>query len=239
MIASLEQGVFMSEFDVQITKDEQVIVMHDTSVDRTTPNKGPVSDYTLAQLERMDAGSWKSPLYSSYRVPSLKRMLEAFTTFPDWKSRYLMVDIKYDPERIIGAMAKMNIPRDVLSRLVISPWTEQGANYVRKVFGSVPVVGYINGSVDDDLLQRDNWEGQVLNLKKEPTKKKGREWAIRQRNEFGRQLMAWTARSDRDAIEDSEFAWDNCWNAVVGDWAPMLVVKAEQMRFEGRSRNCK
>ncbi|MES1909546.1 MAG: hypothetical protein MHM6MM_002266 [Cercozoa sp. M6MM] len=165
MIASLEQGVFMSEFDVQITKDEQVIVMHDTSVDRTTPNKGPVSDYTLAQLERMDAGSWKSPLYSSYRVPSLKRMLEAFTTFPDWKSRYLMVDIKYDPERIIGAMAKMNIPRDVLSRLVISPWTEQGANYVRKVFGSVPVVGYINGSVDDDLLQRDNWEGQVLNLK--------------------------------------------------------------------------
>lgn len=44
------------EMDVQLTSDQKVVVIHDATVDRTTDGTGPVSGYTLAQLQKLDAG---------------------------------------------------------------------------------------------------------------------------------------------------------------------------------------
>jgi glycerophosphoryl diester phosphodiesterase len=46
----------MLEMDVQLTRDGEVVVIHDDTVDRTTDGTGRVGDLTLAQLQRMDAG---------------------------------------------------------------------------------------------------------------------------------------------------------------------------------------
>ncbi|BCJ86571.1 glycerophosphodiester phosphodiesterase [Effusibacillus dendaii] len=51
------------ELDVQMTKDGVLVVMHDEKVDRTTNGTGYVKDHTLAEIKRLDAGSWFNNAY--------------------------------------------------------------------------------------------------------------------------------------------------------------------------------
>lgn len=49
----IEMGVDMVEIDIQKTKDGELVLMHDTKLDRTTTGKGKVSDYTLEEIKKM------------------------------------------------------------------------------------------------------------------------------------------------------------------------------------------
>ena len=73
---AVEVGADGFEFDVRLTKDGEVVVMHDRRVDRTTTGKGPVGTFTLAELRKLDAGSWFSPRFQSARVPTLAEVFE-------------------------------------------------------------------------------------------------------------------------------------------------------------------
>jgi glycerophosphoryl diester phosphodiesterase len=59
---SMKLGSDMLEVDVNTTKDDQLAIIHDGSVDRTTNGTGPVADYTMAQLRKLDAAEWFVPL---------------------------------------------------------------------------------------------------------------------------------------------------------------------------------
>jgi glycerophosphoryl diester phosphodiesterase len=65
----------MIEFDVALTKDGQLVLMHDATVNRTTDGSGQVSDLTLAELKSLDAGSWKGQQFKGERVPTLDETL--------------------------------------------------------------------------------------------------------------------------------------------------------------------
>jgi glycerophosphoryl diester phosphodiesterase len=58
---AIRAGADMLELDVGVTSDDQVIVMHDTSVDRTTSGTGLVSEKTLGEIQGLDAGYWFTP----------------------------------------------------------------------------------------------------------------------------------------------------------------------------------
>ncbi len=64
------------ELDVHLTKDGEVVVIHDETVDRTTSGKGYVKEMTLEQLKKLDAGSWFDPKYSNARIPTLQEVLD-------------------------------------------------------------------------------------------------------------------------------------------------------------------
>lgn len=57
---SVRAGADMLELDVGVTRDDQVIVMHDTTVDRMTNGSGLVSEMTLSEIQRLDASYWFS-----------------------------------------------------------------------------------------------------------------------------------------------------------------------------------
>lgn len=69
-------GASWVEFDVALTADQQVIVMHDESVTRTTDGCGAVHRLTWRQLRHLDAGSWFSPCYKGERIPLLSEWLD-------------------------------------------------------------------------------------------------------------------------------------------------------------------
>ncbi|MGW5411761.1 glycerophosphodiester phosphodiesterase family protein [Actinomadura geliboluensis] len=79
------QNADMFELDVQETKDHKLVIMHDTTLARTTnaeqvyPDRKPwkVADFTLAEIEKLDAGSWFAKKYAGERVPTLPRVLTA------------------------------------------------------------------------------------------------------------------------------------------------------------------
>jgi glycerophosphoryl diester phosphodiesterase len=70
-----ELGVDAVETDIQLTKDGEVVLIHDHTVDRTTDGKGFVGELTLAQLKSLDAGSWYGPRFAGERIPTLAELL--------------------------------------------------------------------------------------------------------------------------------------------------------------------
>ena len=73
---AIDIGVDFIELDVQLSKDGQVVVFHDTNLNRITGTDGAVSDYTYEELSMMDAGSWFSPAYVGERIPTLLEVLQ-------------------------------------------------------------------------------------------------------------------------------------------------------------------
>lgn len=66
-----EQGARWVEFDVRLTRDGDLVVMHDETLNRTTNGKGRVLAQDGAALARLDAGAWFSPAFAGERVPTL------------------------------------------------------------------------------------------------------------------------------------------------------------------------
>lgn len=67
----------LTEFDVHATSDGHLVLMHDSTVDRTTNGSGPVSSYALAEIKMLDAGSWFSPAFAGERVPTMTEAIHA------------------------------------------------------------------------------------------------------------------------------------------------------------------
>lgn len=71
-----ELGIGWVEFDVMLTADEEAILMHDITLDRTTNGHGEIANTRLAQIVSLDAGSWFAPQFAGERVPTFKAMLD-------------------------------------------------------------------------------------------------------------------------------------------------------------------
>lgn len=72
---AIRLGAHMIEFDVQLTKDGKMVLMHDESVDRTTNGKGTVSELTFEEIRKLDAGGKKSAQFSGTLVPTFEETL--------------------------------------------------------------------------------------------------------------------------------------------------------------------
>ncbi len=72
---AVKAGATGCEFDVYGCADGTVVLMHDETINRTTNGSGKVTDLTLKQLRKLDAGSWKEKKYRDERVPTLMEAL--------------------------------------------------------------------------------------------------------------------------------------------------------------------
>ena len=75
---AVEMGIGEIEFDVHFTKDSQIIVIHDETLDRTTNSTGPVCDRTLEELQSLDAGSWFDEKFAGETLPALGDLLDRY-----------------------------------------------------------------------------------------------------------------------------------------------------------------
>lgn len=66
---ALDIGVDAVEIDIHLSKDKELVVIHDMSVDRTTNGTGPVSGYTLQEIKRLDAGKGEA-------IPTLQEVID-------------------------------------------------------------------------------------------------------------------------------------------------------------------
>ena len=73
---AIRAGAEGIELDVQLTKDNELVVMHDEQVNRTTNGKGAIKDKTLAEIKALNAGSWFDEKYESTKVPTLKEVTD-------------------------------------------------------------------------------------------------------------------------------------------------------------------
>jgi glycerophosphoryl diester phosphodiesterase len=82
---AIKHGADVIENDVQVTADGKLVVLHNTSLAMTTdveevyPDRSPwnVGEFTLAEIRRLDAGSWFAPEFAGQRVPTLREWARA------------------------------------------------------------------------------------------------------------------------------------------------------------------
>jgi glycerophosphoryl diester phosphodiesterase len=81
---ALDQHASVVEIDVQRTADGELVIMHDTTLDRTTdveevfPDRAPwnVGDFTFEEIQQLDAGSWFAQRYADAPVPTLREVVK-------------------------------------------------------------------------------------------------------------------------------------------------------------------
>lgn len=73
---AIRGGADAIEFDVHLTTDGQLVVHHDFYLGRTDNGSGHIGEYTLAELRRLDAGSWFNPTFCGEKIPTLSEVLD-------------------------------------------------------------------------------------------------------------------------------------------------------------------
>jgi glycerophosphoryl diester phosphodiesterase len=107
---ALELGVDAIEFDVRMTKDKQLIIIHDNKVDRTANGKGFVKDFTLDEIRKLDAGKGE-------KIPTLEEVINLL------KDRNITVNIEIKEPNTLDKILEI-IRKDKLVEkvLIISFW---------------------------------------------------------------------------------------------------------------------
>jgi glycerophosphoryl diester phosphodiesterase len=144
----IKQKATWIESDVQLSKDGVPVLIHDTTLTRTTnaeevfPDRAPwnVGDFTLDEIKQLDAGSWFSEEFAGQRVPTLSEMVSQVR-----KSRS-------------GIIMELKSPE-------LYPGVEQE---VAEVFDSFP--GYVNSALASKRLavQSFNWDSMATYSKLQP-----------------------------------------------------------------------
>lgn len=73
---ALQDGAGFIETDLHFTRDSQFVAIHDDALERTTNGSGRVQDWNLADLRKLDAGSWFGPQFAGERIPTLDQIFE-------------------------------------------------------------------------------------------------------------------------------------------------------------------
>ena len=80
-VPGIERAVALNaaivEVDLRYTKDGEVVLLHDETLERTSNGHGKVSETSLAELKALDAGSWFDARYAGTRIPTLRQAIES------------------------------------------------------------------------------------------------------------------------------------------------------------------
>ncbi|HKL80000.1 MAG TPA: glycerophosphodiester phosphodiesterase family protein [Mobilitalea sp.] len=127
---AIEAGVDGIEMDINMTKDGHLVVVHDNSVDRTTNGFGLVQDMTLAELKRLDAGSYYSQEFSNEKIPTF----EEFLDFVKDKNILLNVEIKDYRLSVVDKTIKMLNDYNLSDSYVLACFNAAVTTYAHKEY---------------------------------------------------------------------------------------------------------
>ena len=138
------------EIDLQMTKDGQLIAMHDEKVDRTTDGTGYVKDMTLAEIKQLDAGSWFNETYPQYakpeyeglKVPSLEEVFQKFGKNASYYIETKSPDIYPGMEKeLLRLVDEYKINKD---KLLVQSFSQDSLKIMHELDPSVKLVQLIS-----------------------------------------------------------------------------------------------
>lgn len=154
--AAFDHDLPFVETDVQLTADGHAVLLHDRTLDRTTDGTGPVAEVTLAELRRLDAGSWFDAKYAGTRVPLLEEFLDLM---PAERGTKVMLELKglwatADLERV----RELIYARGVESQIVFASFNLGTISNLGEVADSIPRI-VIRRELPDDPVRLARYYG--------------------------------------------------------------------------------
>ncbi|MGO2108402.1 MAG: glycerophosphodiester phosphodiesterase [Staphylococcus equorum] len=112
--AALVSDIDILEIDIHRTLDNQLVVIHDDSIDRTSNGSGKIKDMTLAELQQFDYGITKDKQFEGETLPTLDEVIKLIQDYP----QKLLIELKQPqnyPEienELIDALNTWNLPKN-------------------------------------------------------------------------------------------------------------------------------
>lgn len=186
-------GADFIELDVRLSKDRELVVIHDKTVDRTTSFIGNVSQYTLKELRSMDAGSYYSSEFSEERILSLQEVLDRFADRIG-----ILIEIK-DPPIYPGIEEKLAeiLLRYNHDRIIIQSFDSQSLRHIHDLLPDIPVGVLIHEDqhpLSEVKLNQIAEYASYINYNHVLLD----ESFVRNIHDHNMKVMAWTLRYDRD-----------------------------------------
>lgn len=125
-----QMGTDGFELDVVLTKDSQVVVIHDDAVDRTSNGSGIVEQMYYSDLKQLDFGSWKAPEFKGEPIPLLNDVCKMV------KDKNLLLNIEIKPTRKSNEIEEKVISMcksfDIVENVVISSFNHYCLRDIKK-----------------------------------------------------------------------------------------------------------
>lgn len=194
------------EMDVQLSKDNYLVVVHDTSVDRTTNGTGEINNLTIAELKSLDAGSWFHPRYIGEKILTLNEVIDRYH-----KNVKFLIEIKnpkQNPhiENILIQTLLHHFPADKLSEVIVQSFDYHSVKKIKKLVPQIQT-------------------GLLLNIHSSITKDSVKEWAkhvnyvnphflsinkqvVNVLHDFGLKVFPWVISNNEIAYEMISFHVD-------------------------------
>ncbi len=130
-----EEGADGIEGDFRLTRDGEIVCLHDATTGRTAGIDLVVADTALARLRELDAGRWKGQAWAGERIPTLE---EVITTVPPEKR--LFIELKSGPEIVIPLKERLAATGLPPERFTILSFREEVVAAARKQLPRVAVL---------------------------------------------------------------------------------------------------
>lgn len=171
---ALAQRASFVEVDVQRSADGELVIMHDTTLTRTTdaeevfPDRAPwaVADFTLAELRQLDAGSWFSDDFAGEPVPTLREVVDALGQrsglLLEFKSPELYPGIEADIAKELSAIPGYLPGALAGDRLVVQSFNHVSMRTFHDLRPDIPV-GLLYGyrPTEPELVAASGWVDQI------------------------------------------------------------------------------
>jgi len=209
---ALRQGCDAIELDIHLSKDDELIVCHDRTIDRTTDGSGAIRDMIVTELKHFDAGQWFHERYAGERIPLLK---EVFDFVPE--DILINVEIKetYEgqiEERLVQLLRDCNR----LSQVVVSSFDHKSLRRLSHIEPEVKIgLLYTMNAVDHNELA--NLLGVPVYALHPYSKLMDREDILRATS-HGLQVYPWTINT-KAAMQQ---AIDNGVSGIITDYPGVL-----------------
>ena len=127
---AVELGADGVEFDVQLSKDGEIVVIHDELIDRTMTGTGLVKDHTLQELKEMSAGEFYSADFKEEKIPTLREVLEIVKDL-----EVINIELKnYLPyPKLEEKVLKLVEEFDIREKVIISSFNHYSLQKVKKM----------------------------------------------------------------------------------------------------------
>ncbi|WP_418114207.1 glycerophosphodiester phosphodiesterase family protein [Vibrio scophthalmi] len=148
--AAIDMGLEWIEVDIQPTKDHQLVVCHDHTIDRCSNGYGRVDSYSLEQIQQFDFGAWFSPQFNFQPILTLEQLLRLIQPL----NIGLNIEIKVDTQNYAPVVQELKRQLEHFSlpteRVLISSFDHQTLREVHKA-----QLGYPIAVLSEKLSQRD------------------------------------------------------------------------------------
>ncbi|RFU63518.1 glycerophosphodiester phosphodiesterase [Peribacillus glennii] len=136
---AVELGVDFIEIDVQLSRDGRLVVIHDTTLERTTDGSGNVRDHDFCDLRKLDAGSWFHSDFKDEKIPAFEELLEQILPHAG-----ILIELKHPSlypgieKRLAFEIVKHNLHLEKDPRLMVQSFDIAAVKRFQSLIPSLP-----------------------------------------------------------------------------------------------------